>query len=550
MARRDRQLWRKELEPEFKVIKELGRGAFGSVHQILYKQTNKFYALKCVKMGDMSKKERDYSLHEIEVLRKIKNNHVIRYKGHFDTRENELCMIMEFASGGALDRIIRNRKKAKKTFTEEEVLIVLIHVTCGLHCLHNHKVLHRDLKPANVLFFPGELVFKIADVGLSKGLGSTDSVAFSQCGTLLYMSPEVIEGRGYSYGADIWSLGCLLYELCTMRPPFLTNSKNHLMHKILRGDYTAIPKSSGFSDSLRRLIHSMLLLRPDRRPSTSEILSHPAVQAYAAGELRRVRTPEPHATNPIQVQQQPAESTAPQHSEHTNECNHNPLDTGMRAEMHPKHVQLQHPPRPAGVPPTHEAYNDGDPQTLRGSTEKAQVVSQGNDVAPMGSPKELRSDVQPEDDVVVAPENVLDTNEDLYDPCPEKLPTVGRCSNSDVMKGVEETMAGIVSMSLSSKDAEQTPHANNSNNGTKPRQSLYQHIEHMHLELESLLGPDYHDIYHLVSSYVLNRVDPTARLPDIDSLALEVATQYKNKISVTQHTHLPEIINLVLLELK
>ena len=97
--------------------------------------------------------------------------------------------------------------------------------------MHEQRVIHRDLKPANILIF-SDGTFKLGDLGLGRSLSKETIKAFSRVGTPLYMSPEVINNKGYDFKSDNWSLGCVVYELVTLRSPFQINEKISVMDLI------------------------------------------------------------------------------------------------------------------------------------------------------------------------------------------------------------------------------------------------------------------------------------------------------------------------------
>lgn len=137
--------------------------------------------------------------------------------------------------------------------------------------MHQQRVLHRDVKTANVfLSNAGYLV--LGDLGIARKLASGDAAA-TVIGTPLYMAPEVLEGKEYSFSSDVWALGCVLYELCTGRPPFMASTTPHLLNKICHGDYQPIQKGGIITSSrLPTLIGSMLSTRPELRPSVEQLL--------------------------------------------------------------------------------------------------------------------------------------------------------------------------------------------------------------------------------------------------------------------------------------
>ena len=135
--------------------------------------------------------------------------------------------------------------------------------------MHDGKVLHRDLKTDNIMICKNGVI-KISDFGVSKRLNETCGLAKSNCGTPVYMSPELINKQGYNASTDIWSLGVTLYELCTFQMPFKLdklhkNPWKDLNEKILKGEFE--PVSKKYSKEIHELISSMLTIDPKERPS-------------------------------------------------------------------------------------------------------------------------------------------------------------------------------------------------------------------------------------------------------------------------------------------
>ncbi len=118
------------------------------------------------------------------------------------------------------------------------------------------RVMHRDLKPANI-FIDGNDNMKLGDLGLGRDFSSQTMEAFSRVGTPLYMSPEILQGNGYDFQCDVWSLGCIVYELCALRSPFKDEVKKlslyDLFQKIITGDYSPL-SSSRYSSELLYII--------------------------------------------------------------------------------------------------------------------------------------------------------------------------------------------------------------------------------------------------------------------------------------------------------
>ncbi len=107
-----------------------------------------------------------------------------------------------------------------------------------LEYIHGRKILHRDIKLTNI-FLTGNNTVKLGDFGISRVLESTCEAAMTVVGTPYYMSPEVCESKPYTYKSDVWSLGCVLYELCALDHPFMADNLLGLVYKIV----TEIPSS-------------------------------------------------------------------------------------------------------------------------------------------------------------------------------------------------------------------------------------------------------------------------------------------------------------------
>jgi NIMA (never in mitosis gene a)-related kinase len=135
--------------------------------------------------------------------------------------------------------------------------------------IHDRKILHRDLKTQNI-FMTQTNQIKIGDFGIARVLQHTYDCAQTAIGTPYYLSPEICQEKPYNQKSDIWSLGCILYEMVTLRHAFDANSMKGLVLKILRGTYPAIP--SNYSQDLKDLIADMLIKDPAKRPSMRKIL--------------------------------------------------------------------------------------------------------------------------------------------------------------------------------------------------------------------------------------------------------------------------------------
>lgn len=191
----------------------IGEGSFSEVYQVIRKSDQAVYAMKKVKMQKLSSKEKENALNEVRILASINHPNVIGYKeAFFEDTTNTLCVVMENADGGDMLGLINNKKKTKEHFGEKMIWHYFIQIVRGLKALHDLKICHRDIKCAN-LFLTKEGVIKLGDLNVSKV--AKRGMLRTQTGTPYYACPEVWKDMPYDHRSDIWSLGCVLYEMIT-----------------------------------------------------------------------------------------------------------------------------------------------------------------------------------------------------------------------------------------------------------------------------------------------------------------------------------------------
>jgi NIMA (never in mitosis gene a)-related kinase len=257
----------------FELISKLGDGSYSVVYKVKRKADSKIYALKKVKLKNLSEKEKLNALNEVRILASIKSAFVISYKEAFiDETDPSLCIVMEYADKGDLHQKISYFKKMRYYFEEIDVWRIFIQMTRGLKTLHDLKILHRDLKSANIFLFSDGSA-KIGDLNVSKvakkGLG------YTQTGTPYYASPEVWRDEPYDSKSDIWSLACVTYEMLTLHPPFRAESMDGLYEKVIKGKYPKI--NDRYSSDISDLLSSLFRVESKQRPSCSDILKNPIV---------------------------------------------------------------------------------------------------------------------------------------------------------------------------------------------------------------------------------------------------------------------------------
>ncbi|CAD8118217.1 unnamed protein product [Paramecium sonneborni] len=258
---------------DFQVISKLGEGAFSSVYKVKRLEDGQEYALKKVKLQNLNEKEKQNSMNEVRILASVKHPNIICYKEAFiDLQSNSLCIVMELADGSDLYQKIVNSKKNNKQIEEQTIWNIFIQIVRGLKALHELKILHRDLKSANVFLSQNGDV-KLGDMNVSKV--AKKGLLYTQTGTPFYASPEVWKDQPYDQKSDIWSLGCVIYEMAALKPPFHAENMEALYQRVIRGYYPKIPQN--YSQDLNNAIRSMLQVQPHLRPNCDKLLQFPSI---------------------------------------------------------------------------------------------------------------------------------------------------------------------------------------------------------------------------------------------------------------------------------
>jgi serine/threonine-protein kinase Nek2 len=264
---------------EYEVLGPVGKGTFGSVERIRRLADGRELVWKRMDYGKMSDKEKQQLVQEVNILQKLRHPNIVRYYDRIIDRPNAmLYIVMEHCTGGDLARLIR-RCRRERTFVEEEVVWkVMMQLALALADCHKRQdggtILHRDIKPGNVFLDEGNDV-KLGDFGLSRVLGENSLFAHTYVGTPFYMSPEQVTGSAYNEKCDIWSLGCLIYELASLYPPFEATNQFDLGKKIKAGRFARIP--AHYSDDLQRAVSSMLHVSRTKRADIDGVLQLPQV---------------------------------------------------------------------------------------------------------------------------------------------------------------------------------------------------------------------------------------------------------------------------------
>ncbi|EFX78935.1 ribosomal protein S6 kinase-like protein [Daphnia pulex] len=253
----------------FELLKVLGQGSFGKVflvRKIVGRDANTLYAMKVLKKATLKVRDRVRTKMERNILADVRHPFVVKLHYAFQT-EGKLYLILNFLRGGDLF----HRLSKEVMFTEEDVKFYLAELALALGHLHTLGIMYRDLKPENILL-DADGHISLTDFGLSKE-ALDDKKAYSFCGTVEYMAPEVVSRKGHSFAADWWSYGVLMYEMLTGTLPFQASNRKETMTQILRAKLGMPGFLSGEAQSLLRALFKR---NPDNRlSSVDEIKQHP-----------------------------------------------------------------------------------------------------------------------------------------------------------------------------------------------------------------------------------------------------------------------------------
>ena len=280
---------------KYEKIKIIGRGAYGTVYLCRRISDGCHFIIKQIPVEEMSTEERQAAMNEVDVLKRLKHPNIIAYLENF-FEGRALMIVMEYAQGGTMFSFLEEREG--KLLDEDEIIRLFVQILLAIHHVHQRNILHRDLKTQNILLNKTRKIVKIGDFGISKIL-SSKSKANTVVGTPCYISPELCEGKPYNQKSDIWALGCVLYELATLKKAFEATTLTALVMKIMKGNFS--PISERYSEDFKKLVLSMLQIDPTKRPTLRQIMAQPLIVnalfnvCTDVGRVPCNRTPRPMA---------------------------------------------------------------------------------------------------------------------------------------------------------------------------------------------------------------------------------------------------------------
>ncbi|WVZ56828.1 hypothetical protein U9M48_007304 [Paspalum notatum var. saurae] len=255
---------------DFEVLKLVGQGAFGKVYQVKKKGTSEIYAMKVMRKDKVVEKNHaEYMKAERDILTKVDHPFVVQLRYSFQTKYR-LYLVLDFINGGHLFFQLYQQG----LFREELARIYTAEIVSAVAHLHANGIMHRDLKPENILL-DADGHAMLTDFGVAKEFDE-NTRSNSMCGTVEYMAPEIVQGRGHDKAADWWSVGILLFEMLTGKPPFVGGNRDKIQQKIVK-EKIKMPSflTSDVHDLLKGLLHKEAGRRLGSGPGGSdEIKNH------------------------------------------------------------------------------------------------------------------------------------------------------------------------------------------------------------------------------------------------------------------------------------
>nr|XP_039265484.1 serine/threonine-protein kinase Nek1-like [Styela clava] len=265
-------------------VKKIGEGSFGKAVLVKSKEDGLQYVVKEISISKMQMKERQEARKEVSVLSKMRHPNIVQYVESFE-ESGCLYIVMEYCEGG--DLYARINSQRGMAFSETKVLEWFVQMCLALKHVHDRKILHRDIKTSNI-FLTKSGAIKLGDFGIARVLNNTLELARTCIGTPYYLSPEICENKPYNNKSDVWALGCVLYEVLTLKHAFEAGNMKNLVLKIIRGSYPPVPPR--YSYDLRGLVSQLFRRNPRDRPSVNTILRQPFIKKHTVKFL----TPEQH----------------------------------------------------------------------------------------------------------------------------------------------------------------------------------------------------------------------------------------------------------------
>ena len=264
----------------FKKVKEIGKRS-KNCHNYLIRSTESMmeYAYKIIDVSGSDEGFMKNTLNDINILKKLNHPNIITFRdAYFSKDKKYLYVFTEYANNGDLQVQLDEHKKNGEYFKEETLLDWFMQICFALQYIHQRDILHRNIKPSNI-FLMQQNFAKLGDFGVAKTLNKTLKSAKTLVAKPQYLAPETLKKEGYSFEADIWSLGVTFYQLMYFSFPFEGDNDKEIQNNILNGKRSKPLNNNNYSKKFEELINEMLSDRPDERPSAEEILNNNIIKS-------------------------------------------------------------------------------------------------------------------------------------------------------------------------------------------------------------------------------------------------------------------------------
>ncbi|CAI5729877.1 unnamed protein product [Hyaloperonospora brassicae] len=253
---------------DFEIGRELGTGKFGQVYLAREKNSRMVVALKMLVKEQLKAAGVAHQLRkEVEIHSRIRHENILPLYATFQDA-TRVYLVLKYAGGGDLYK--KMRSMPGRRFPERQAMLYTAQLVSALESCHHQHVIHRDIKPENLLLSE-EGTIQLADFGWSSANVTAATRRDTLCGTLDYLSPEMIRGEKYDESVDIWAVGIIMYELLVGKPPFEAPGQNETVELITEGQLYIPPMVSlAAKDLLTRILQKL----PERRLSLQEIKAH------------------------------------------------------------------------------------------------------------------------------------------------------------------------------------------------------------------------------------------------------------------------------------
>ena len=260
--------------PRESFLLKLGKGTYSEVYLAQHRKTQKYYALKIIKKSILSVTlPLEALFREISLHKSLNHDNIIKLYDQLEDK-SRIYLVLEHSCKCNLYEYINSTKPIPEPIAAK----IFVEICLGLNYMHGLGIMHRDVKPENILLNE-ENHAKICDMGWSAYYNKPRNTF---CGTLDYMAPEILQGNGYSFPADIWGLGVLLYEMLHGKVPFGGSRDSDKMREIIE---SKLDFSDQISPGAKAMIKKILVYDPKRRPSITEILKQRWLQEQCTHDI-------------------------------------------------------------------------------------------------------------------------------------------------------------------------------------------------------------------------------------------------------------------------